>query len=117
MIKSKNEKMKELGIVLNKRITILSNEQVQDDFGFNTEEEKEIFKCLAKVNNISGTEIFKAGADYSKVKTRFLIRYRKDIEFTTDMKIKFNNKTYNIIYLNNYNYGNRFLELIGEVIE
>lgn len=102
---------------LNKRISIISIQSVQDEYGFTTERETEICKCWAKVSNMSGTEIFKANNDYSKVRTRFLIRYRKDIELNTDMKIRFNDKLYNIIYVNNYNYSNKFIELIGEVIE
>jgi len=102
---------------LNKRISILQVQQIQDEYGFTTEQETEVCKCWAKVSNMSGTEIFKAGTDYSKVKTRFLIRYRKDIEFNADMKIRFKDKLYNIVYINNYNYSNEFVELIGEVIE
>lgn len=75
---------------------------------------------------MSGTEIFKAGADYSKVVTRFVIRYRKDKIITTDMKIRFGKKIvngvekdvyYNITYVNNYNFSNEFVEIIGQVVE
>ncbi len=102
---------------LNKRISIVSISTVQDDYGFEIEQEVEVCKAWAKVSNMSGTETFKAGADYNKKVTRFLVRYRKDIEFTADMKIKFKNKLYNITYVNNYNYSNEFVELITEVIE
>lgn len=102
---------------LNKRISILANTTIQDTDGFETEQEVIVCTIWAKVSNISGTEVFKAGADYSTVKTRFLVRYRKDIEFNTDMKIKFNSKTYNIIYANEYNFSHEFVELVAEVVE
>lgn len=102
---------------LNKRISIVSISIIQDDYGFEAEQETEVCKCWAKVNNMSGTETFKAGADYNKKVTRFLVRHRRDIEFTTDMKIRFKNKLYNITYVNNYNYSNEFVELVAEVIE
>ena len=101
---------------LNKRISIVSIRMIQDDYGFETEQEFEVCKAWAKVSNMSGTEVFKAGADYAKTKTRFLVRYRKDIEVTSDMKIRFKDKLYNIIYPNNYNYSNEFVELIAEVV-
>ncbi|SHH05935.1 phage head closure protein [Tepidibacter thalassicus] len=101
---------------LNKRISIVEIQQMQDEYGFATEQETEVCKCWAKVSNMSGREVFKAGADYSKVKIRFLIRYRKDIKLNTDMKIRFNNKLYNIVYINNYNFNNKFVELIAEVV-
>jgi SPP1 family predicted phage head-tail adaptor len=111
---------------LNKRISIVSIEVTNNENGFEVEQEVEYLNCWCKVSNMSGTEIFKANADYSKVITRFLIRYRKDKIITTDMKVKFGKKIvngeekdiyYNITYANNYNYSNEFLELIGEVVE
>lgn len=100
---------------LNKRIQILRDELIENDNG--VDEKKEIVLCevWAKVQNMSGTEIFKANADYSKVTSRFVIRYLKGIE--KNDSIKFNNKKYNIIYVNNYNFSNDFLEIIGELIE
>lgn len=106
---------------LNKRISILSVQNIQDDYGFETEQEVEYCKCWSKMSNMSGTEIYKAGADYSKVITRFVIRYRKDKDITTDMKIRYKDKLkdklYNITYVNNYNFSNEFVELVAEVIE
>ena len=99
---------------LNKRIKIVRNKLTTNDNGVEEEKEIVIAKIWAKVQNMSGTEIFKANTDYSKVTTRFLIRYRKDI--TTDDYIKFNNNKFNIVYINNYNYGNEFLEIVGELI-
>ncbi|MCT4543490.1 MAG: phage head closure protein [Vallitalea sp.] len=103
---------------LDKRIALVGESTVttinENGFPVPTQEPKKI-TVWSKVSNKSGSEIFKANANYSKLITRFLIRYRKDIN--NRMKIKFDNKTYNIIYVNNYNYSNQFLEIIGEVIE
>ena len=99
---------------LNKRISIVRNEIVVNENGI--EEEKEIILTTiwAKAQNMSGTEVFKANTDYAKTTTRFIIRYRNDI--TTDDYITFNNNKFNIVYINNYNYSNEFLEIIGELI-
>ncbi|WIV10541.1 phage head closure protein [Proteiniborus sp. MB09-C3] len=102
---------------LDKRISIVEIIKGDDDEGFPINEEKEILSCWASVSNKSGTEIFKANADYSKVVTRFLIRYRKDIIIDTTKKIRFQDRLYNIVYANNYNFDNTYLEIIAEVIE
>lgn len=102
---------------LNKRISIVTISTVTNDNGFEEEQEVEYCNCWAKVSNMSGTEVFRSGANYSKVMTRFLVRYRKDKITTTDMKIRFNNKLYNITYVNNYNESNEFVEMIGEVVD
>lgn len=99
---------------LNKRINIVRNDIVVNENGVEEEREVVIAIVWAKVQNMSGTEMFKANTDYSKTTTRFIIRYRKDI--TTDDYILFNNNKFNIVYINNYNYSNEFLEIVGELI-
>lgn len=101
---------------LNKRICIMTTVSTPNDNGYEEDQETIYCDCWAKVSNMSGTEIFKSNKDYSKVITRFLIRYRKDKIITTDMKVRFNNILYDITYVNNYKYSNEFLEIIGEVI-
>ncbi len=100
---------------LDKKILILLIDPATNENGFENDKETECCNPWAKVSNMSGTEMFRANADYSKVTTKFIIRYRKDI--TTDMKIRFQSKLYNITYVNNYNFSNEYLELIGQVIE
>ena len=63
---------------------------------------------------ICGTEVFRSNSDFSKVTTRFVIRYLTDI--TTDDYIKFEGRKYNIVYINNYNFSNDFIEIVGELI-
>ena len=99
---------------LNKRINIVRNDVVVNENGVEEEREILVTTIWAKAQNMSGTEVFKANTDYSKTTTRFIIRYRKDI--TTEDYIIFNNNKFNILYINNYNYSNEFLEIIGELI-
>ncbi len=102
---------------LNKRISIIEIEDVEDDEGFVEEKEIEVCKCWASVNNTSGKEVYRNKTDFSQVVTRFLVRYRRDIEIDTNMYVKFRNKLYNIIYLNNYAYDDKYLEIICEKVE
>lgn len=99
---------------LNKRIQIIRNTLTENDNGVDEETEVILKEVWAKVQNMSGTEIFKANSDFSKVTTRFVIRYLTDI--TTDDYIKFEGRKYNIVYINNYNFSNDFIEIVGELI-
>ena len=99
---------------LNKRIQIIRNTLTENDNGVDEETEVILKEVWAKVQNMSGTEIFKANSDFSKITTRFIIRYLTDI--TTDDYIKFEGRKYNIVYINNYNFSNDFIEIVGELI-
>ncbi|WP_432408636.1 phage head closure protein [Wukongibacter sp. M2B1] len=103
---------------LNKKIEIGTTQNVQeDDDGFNVGQFVKDFSPWASVKNMSGTEIFKANADYNKKKVRFLIRYRRDKIVTEDMKVKYKDVLYDIIHVNNYNESNEYLEIITEVVK
>lgn len=102
---------------LNKRILFVSETQDQyDDDGFPIKGSKTETKAWAKVWNSSGTELVKANSDFSKIKTHFIVRYRKDFMPTESMTIKFGSKEYNITYVNEYNFSHEFVEVVGEVI-
>lgn len=99
---------------LNKRIQIIRNTLTENDNGVDEETETILKEVWAKVQNMSGTEVFRSNSDFSKVTTRFVIRYITDI--TTDDYIKFEGRKYNIVYINNYNFSNDFIEIVGELI-
>lgn len=99
---------------LNKRIQIIRNTLTENDNGVDEETEVILKEVWAKVQNMSGTEVFRSNSDFSKVTTRFVIRYLTDI--TTDDYIKFEGRKYNIVYINNYNFSNDFIEIVGELI-
>ena len=100
---------------LNKRIQIVRNTLVENDNGFDEETEVVLYEVWAKAQNMSGTEIFKADSDFSKVTTRFIVRYLTNIN--TDDFIKFEGKKYNIVYINDYNFSKEFIEIVGELIQ
>ena len=99
---------------LNKRIQIIRNTLTENDNGVDEETEVILKEVWAKVKNMSGTEVVRANSDFSKITTRFIIRYLTDI--TTDDYIKFEGRKYNIVYINNYNFSNDFIEIVGELI-
>lgn len=102
---------------LNKKISIVIEMLIDNGNGVDIPTEVVYSTPWAKIANISGTEVFKASADYSKVVTRFIVRFRKDKEYTTEMLIKYKSNTYNIIYVNNYNESSEFIEIVAEVVK
>lgn len=100
---------------LNKKIEIIRLEETKDKDGFPIKKETVILKTWAQVTNISGTELIKSNSDFSEIKTRFLIRAPKK-NINKDMFIKFNQNSYNITYVNNYNFKGEYTEIIAELV-
>lgn len=99
---------------LNQRIKIFKNTGY-DDYGEPLDDKEIVHECWASVRNKSGTEQFKAVTPFSKVVTSFLIRYTKKLIDTT-MKIDFKGEEYNIIYVDNYNFSNEYIEITAEKV-
>lgn len=101
--------------VFNKKIQVIRHEITKDSDGFETKTEITVLNTWAQISNISGTEILRSNSDFSEVKTRFLIRTPK-AEITKDMVIKFKGNSYNITYVNDYNYNKKYTEIITELV-
>lgn len=98
----------------NKKIEIVKFEESKDKNGFPVKNEVLVLKTWAQVTNTSGTKLIKNNSDFAQIKTRFLIRTpNKTIE--KDMFIKFRNNFYNIIYINNYNFKDKYTKIIAEL--
>lgn len=102
---------------LNKRIQIIKKEETQNENGFPITVDKKIVRtCSAKYSNTSGTEIVKAGTEFSSVKMRFLVRY-SSIQIDTDMFVRYAGKDYNIEYINPYGDGREYMEIWTSLME
>lgn len=100
---------------LNQRIKIYKAGTGYDDYGEPLDTKEQVHDCWASVKNKSGTEQFKTNTPFSKVVTSFLIRYTKKTIDTT-MKIDLKGGVYNIIYVDNYNFSNEWLEITAEKV-
>lgn len=97
-------------------IEIFSVNQSQNDDFIPINEELTLLKTRAKILNISGKETLLSDKTISSNIKRFYIRY-KNIELTTDCKLKYNNKTYNITYVSDIEEKHRYFEIVGELLE
>lgn len=100
----------------NKKIEIMRYEIQKDLDGFENKEENTVLNTWAQVTNTSGTEILRSNSDFSEVKTRFLMRSPKS-KISEDMYIKFNGNIYNIVYINDYYYDKKYMEIMAELIK
>lgn len=105
---------------LNRRITIQKKETLIDENGFEVEEWADYKTVWASVKNINGKEFFQAQQAKSQASKKVTIRYLKDLDSSLDLnislkyKIKYKNNNYNLIYSDNIQEQNRFIELLLE---
>lgn len=101
---------------LNKKIKIYKQINSHDDYGEPIDDKELMHECWASVKNKSGKEQFETVTPYAKTITSFLIRYTKK-NIDTTMTIEFQDSTYNIIYVDNYNFSNEWIEITAERVE
>ena len=98
---------------LNQRIQILRHTETRNSAGYLAlpSDPEVVHSCWAKFSRTSGTEVLKAGADFSEVKVRFLIRYtRKPID--RKMFVRYRGNDYEIEYINDYGDSHQYMELM-----
>ena len=97
---------------LNKRIRIMRTVSGQIDAeGFETGISEELVReCWAQVSETSGSELIKAGAQFSETKKRFLIRY-SSVPIDTDMFIRYLGEDYDIVLVNTYGDNHEYTEV------
>ena len=101
---------------LNRRIVVQIFSVEVNANGFEVEGWYPYKTIWASVTNLHGREFFQAQAVQAEKTVKFSIRYMKDL--TTNMRILFEDKPYNITFIDNIKYGNTFMEIQAlEVIE
>ncbi|HHD2801321.1 phage head closure protein [Clostridium perfringens] len=78
---------------------------------------KTVLKTKAKILNVRGEEFELANGKGLKIAKTFYIRFPKSIEITEDDKVLYKNKIYNIIYANNIEEMNVYLEIKTEYVK
>lgn len=91
------------------RITIKRLITEVNENGFEVET-YETYKTLwAKITNLHGKEYFEAAAIQKEKTVKFIFRAVKGIDET--MKIDFNGKLYDITFIDNIKYENKYMEV------
>ena len=94
----------------NKKISILTITEVEDNDGFLVKTEDVVLQPYAKVKTTKGFTLIASGSDFEKAFTNFTIRFPKT-QITRDMFVRYNSKLYTIEYLNNVDEENVELEI------
>lgn len=100
---------------LNKRITIQTLSTTTDSEGYRKETWSDYRTVWAYCKPHSANEYYKANAINSKASIKFNIRYFKGLD--TSMRIKYKDKFYNILSIENVDEANIEMWILGEVIE
>lgn len=98
---------------LNKRITLIKKEKIKVN-GKVIEQEVEVATIWAHIRNLTSKEYIQAGTINAELNIKFNIRYFRDLNNT--MRINYNNKTYEIVNIDNVDEANREMWLLGRCI-
>lgn len=94
---------------LRHRITFQKFTTVVNENGFETEVWEDYKTVWASVSNLTGREYYEAAAVQREETVKFTIRYLTGL--TTDMRILFQDKQYNITSIDNIKYENKYIEI------
>ena len=96
---------------LKHRITFQSYTTTENDMGDTIASWVDYKTVWASASNLHGREFFQAMQVKAENTVKFTIRYCKDIDET--MRIIFNGQNYDIKFIDNIKYGNKFMEIQG----
>lgn len=97
---------------LNKRITISAKITSRDEEGYPTETLAPVRSCAASFSRLSGKEMIRAGADFSEVRVRFVVRHSYSVALDRKMVVTYGGDQYEIEYVNDYGDRHEYVELI-----
>lgn len=76
-----------------------------------------LFDTRAKILNVRGDEFYTALSNSARVDVTFYIRFNRNIEVKSSDRIKYKGKFYDIIYLNNIEEADKYLEIKSRCVE
>lgn len=94
---------------LKHRITFQALSSVVNENGFETENYEDFKTVWAKVTNLHGKEYFEAAAIQKEKTVKFIIRAIEGLD--ESMKILFQGRNYNITFIDNIKYENKYIEI------
>lgn len=100
---------------MSKKISIGHMDKIINDNGFMEETFIEDFKAYAFVKNLHAKEFWEAKQNNLEHTVKFLVRFNSKIDY--DKYIKFNGKLYEILFIDNIDYQNAYIEIKANTIE
>lgn len=76
-----------------------------------------VLEARAKILNVRGSEVTLANGTTAKIEKSFYIRYSKLNKITNKDRVIFNDDVFDIVYVNNIDECNKFLEIRGVLHE
>lgn len=107
---------------LNKKITIQKQGEIQyneNGFPINPDGFVDFKTVWASINNLWGKEFYAAKAVNAENTVEFVVRYNRDLTVinTKEYRILWNNRKFNITFIDNIKYENKWLKIkASEVI-
>lgn len=97
---------------LDKRITIQKYTTIQNENGFDIEDWIDYKTIWASVNNLWGKEFYAAKAVNMENTVEFICRYSRDLAniSTKEYRIFWNNRAFDITFVGNMQYMNKWLK-------
>lgn len=97
----------------NKRITIEKYSTYQSKNGFDIEDWRSFKVVWASINNLYGKEFYAAKAVNAENTVEFIVRYSKALEEinSKQYRISWNNRKFNITFIDNIKYENKLLKI------
>lgn len=95
---------------LNKRITIVRRDTVEDSDGFESEIIEEVRTCWAKFTRKSIKQISESYNEMDLINARFVIRYTTE-DIQQGMFVQYNGQFYHIEYVNEYADSHEYIEI------
>lgn len=98
---------------LNKRITIQQYTTTQNKNGFDVPDWIEYKTVWSSVNNLWGKEFYAAKAINAENTVEFVVRYSKELDKinSKEYRIFWNDRVFNITFIDNIKYENRWLKI------
>ncbi|WP_196007899.1 phage head closure protein [Clostridium tyrobutyricum] len=100
---------------LKHKITFQKLTTTTNENGFEVEVWEDYSTAWAAISNLMGREYFAAAAVQAEKTVKFTIRYLQGI--TDDMRILFEDKQYNITFIDNIKYRNKYIEIKALEVE
>ena len=95
---------------LNKRIEVIAMTKAEDADGYSSTTETVVHSCWASFQRMSGSEVVKSDADFTKIRVRFVIRATKK-PIDRKMIVRYGGEDYEITYINEYNDSLEYTEI------